>query len=672
MKKVALVFVIAVIVPSLALAWLAVRSLRDQQFVLERQQSLLCQTVTDAFAKQINDYLVDAQQEFSLLVENLVTNTDPRTTAASFDERLRTNWPIAEVGFAVTLSGSLLCPSPPATIEAKMFCQDNGGFLANRESVEVYWNDSARGNQVFLNNGQVQQGGNFIQQNEANVANNWSSNWGAGNNYNIKSQKRNVNPAQQVANIDNSAQEPTASKIVSTEAEFRQLIGDAKDGVMARFLQNKLKVMFWHRLERDPQLVYGAQLNLDRIKGMLRVMLGGENLHGRYDWRPVRNVNIVSSLSVTSSVNASGHAGPFSVPEGICLIVLDENARPVAASDSLPGGLVQAAGKVVRMMGSDTSFRELFKTDLKHPFVATEIGEALPHWEVAAYLRNPDQFRQSARTIQLTLGLLIGVLLLAIAVGSWLIVRDLNHQLTLARQKTDFVSNVSHELKTPLTSIRMFAELLADGRATSYEKQKSYLNIITAEAARLTRLINNVLDFSRSERGEKKYNFTEFDLAALTNETVATYRPHLESSGFRLNASIPPTPVGVRGDRDALAQIIVNLLSNAEKYSNGRKEITVEIPPADNSSNCAMVRVLDCGPGVPRGLEEKIFDQFYRVPDALSSGIQGSGLGLTLARQIARAHGGDVIYSPRDGGGSCFSLQLPRRRMEGESADTAV
>src|SRR5437667_19428 len=118
----------------------------------------------------------------------------------------------------------------------------------------------------------------------------------------------------------------------------------------------------------------------------------------------------------------------------------------------------------------------------------------------------------------------------AIGIGSMLIVADLNRQLKLARQKTDFVSNVSHELKTPLTSIRMFSELLAEGRVTDPVKQRSYLAIITAEAARLTRLINNVLDFSRMERGEKEYNFAPADLVAVVRETAQSYRPHLEAS----------------------------------------------------------------------------------------------------------------------------------------------
>jgi len=281
---------------------------------------------------------------------------------------------------------------------------------------------------------------------------------------------------------------------------------------------------------------------------------------------------------------------------------------------------------------------------------------------------NPDAIKHAALTARLTLGLLIALLLIAMVVGSFLIVNDLNRQMTLARQKTDFVSNVSHELKTPLTSIRMFAELLAEDRVAERDKQKSYLNIITSEAARLTRLINNVLDFSRLERGEKKYNLGNLDLAALVNETVAAYRPHLESNGFHLEYSLPATPVAVRGDRDALAQIIVNLISNAEKYSNGSKEVVVEIASPTETTGHAEVRVLDRGPGVPRGLEEKIFEQFYRVPDSLSSGIQGSGLGLTLARQIARAHGGDVIYSAREGGGSCFALRLPLSPSDGVAA----
>jgi len=253
---------------------------------------------------------------------------------------------------------------------------------------------------------------------------------------------------------------------------------------------------------------------------------------------------------------------------------------------------------------------------------------------------------------------------LAIGVGSWLIVSALNVELKLARQKTDFVSNVSHELKTPLTSIRMFSELLAEGRVTDPAKQHSYLNIITAEAARLTRLINNVLDFARLERGEKKYNFQPCDLNGVVRAAARTFRPHLEEAGFKFDCVLPDLTVFLHGDADALSQIIVNLLSNAEKYSNGGKEITLQLDRRESPLPHAEVRVLDRGRGVPRGSGEKIFEKFYRAHDSLNSGVQGSGLGLTIARQIARAHGGDVIYEPREGGGSCFILRLPLKAIE--------
>ncbi len=614
MRKVALVFVTAVFVPSLLLAWLAVRSLRDQQFVLERQRSLLYQGVTDSLAKDITDYLAGQQRDFNAQIDSLVADKNPRAVATAFDEQIRQRWPLAEVGFCVTLSGNLIAPSPLSRPETRLFCIDNAGFLANKESAEVYWNDlsanTRAGNISYLRNiGQQQvlnpapqQKQTLVNQPDANPspdAQGGGVNWG-------KVQSRKVSPVQQGQlpygfNEAAVADQQSPSKLVPAEAEFAQLVGDSRDGMIARFLQNKLRLMFWHRPERDPQLVFGAQLDLARAIAGLRELI---------------------------------HADP-ALQGDICVALLDDNARPVALS------------------------HPQFTATWKRPFVATEIGEALPHWEAAVYLLNPAKLAESAHTLKLTLGLLIAVLVLAIGVGSWLIVSDLNRQLTLARQKTDFVSNVSHELKTPLTSIRMFSELLAERRVTDPVRQRAYLNIITAETARLTRLINNVLDFSRMERGEKKYDFQECDLVRVARETAESYRPHLENNGFKFECALPENPLPVRGDCDALAQVIVNLLSNAEKYSNDRREIAIEAGLRDGPLPCAEVRVLDRGLGVPRGSEQKIFEKFYRAHDSLSSGIQGSGLGLTLARQIARAHGGDVVYEPREGGGSCFSLRLP-------------
>jgi len=591
MKKVALVFVLAVFVPSLVLACLAVRSLRDQQFALERQQSLLYQGVADSIAREASGLLAEIQREFARQVEALLATAQPIELANSFDARLRKEWPLAEVGFTVSLDGQVYSPKLYDRAEALRFRLENEKFLCCRENVAVYW-QSPKGNLNLPPSDEKE--GNAAQAQAANTA----SNPGSLGKYTKETQQaRNVAPQQKApADPDN------VSKVAPAEAEFCQLIGDSTEGTLARFLQNKLNVMFWCRPPREPQLVFGALIHLPRLTETLRTVARVES---------------------------------ESLREEICVALLDDAARPVAIS------------------------HPTFQANWRRPFVATEIGETLPHWEVAVYLLNPASLRRSAQTLKLTLGLLIATLVLAIGVGGWLIVRDLKRQLTLARQKTDFVSNVSHELKTPLTSIRMFSELLADGRVTDKEKQRSYFNIITAETARLTRLINNVLDFSRMERGEKKYHFASCDLLGLVRETLESYRPHLEASGFKLECELPESPLRVNGDRDALAQIMVNLLSNAEKYSGDRKEVRVEASARSQPAPHLEVRVLDRGLGVPPGCGEKIFEQFYRAHDSLSSGIQGSGLGLTLARQIARAHGGDIAFKPRPGGGSCFILRLP-------------
>ncbi len=690
MKKVALVFVVAVLLPSLVLAWLAVRSLRDQQFLLERQQSLLCQRVTDALAQNIADHLAQQQQEFSAQVESLVGDQDARGIGSQFDAQIRQNWPLAEVGFCVTRSGKILSPAPNARDEAKKFNSDNGAFLGNREIAEVYGNVN-----IVANNSQDQAtsssggGGNSGQRgygfnsfggsqkqmpqslafaNSASAPakeklelNNISKKTSedkiqsdhpaqsfasgvvnqqqsAQNGYNYKAQSRKVTPQNegyQVLKDTVDEDQRNLSRVIPAEGEFSQLIGDGTDGLLARFLQNKLKLMFWHRLNREPDFIFGAQLNLNRVvEGLRDLVQPGSELQNE-----------------------------------ICLVLLDDNAKPVVIS------------------------RANFSANWKHPFVATEIGEALPHWEIAAYLVNPASLTQAAETAKLTLSLLIAVLVLAIGIGSWLIVSNLNSELKLARQKTDFVSNVSHELKTPLTSIRMFSELLAEGRVSDVAKQRSYLNIITAEAARLTRLINNVLDFSRMESGEKKYNFQPCDLTEVVRATAETFRPHLEANGFTFDCELSSALISVRGDADALSQILVNLLSNAEKYSNGgvsspsplggervgvrgdeeskttripedKKQIVIQLTQKQSPLPHAEIRVLDRGTGVPRGSEEKVFEKFYRAHDSLGSGIQGSGLGLTIARQIARAHGGDVVYEARDGGGSCFVLRLPIKNTD--------
>jgi signal transduction histidine kinase len=186
---------------------------------------------------------------------------------------------------------------------------------------------------------------------------------------------------------------------------------------------------------------------------------------------------------------------------------------------------------------------------------------------------------------------------------------------------------------------------------------------MVSESERLTRLINNVLDFSKMEQGGKRYAMERVDLAALCSELVENQRPRCQQNGFDLRLRVQPSAetmvnrqVWVVGDPESLKQSLLNLLSNAEKYSEERKAIEVQIRREDP---WILIDVMDRGRGIPASQSRRIFEEFYRGDDSLTSKVRGSGLGLSITRRILRDHGGDVEHLPRDGGGSIFRIRLP-------------
>jgi len=240
--------------------------------------------------------------------------------------------------------------------------------------------------------------------------------------------------------------------------------------------------------------------------------------------------------------------------------------------------------------------------------------------------------------------------------GIWLTYRNVSREMNLARLKSDFVANVSHELRTPLALIRLYAETLELGRLTAKEKYQEYFRIIREESERLTALINNILDFSRIEAGRKEYEFKETNLADLVRSTLDSYRFQIEQNGFafeeNISGDIPPVIV----DREAIARSLLNLVNNALKYSKDQKYIGVSLYRANSRVN---LEVRDHGIGIPPNEQEKIFEKFYRCGDPLVHNIKGSGLGLSLVRHIARAHGGDVLVESTPEKGSKFTIALP-------------
>ncbi|MFW6161682.1 MAG: sensor histidine kinase [Planctomycetota bacterium] len=231
--------------------------------------------------------------------------------------------------------------------------------------------------------------------------------------------------------------------------------------------------------------------------------------------------------------------------------------------------------------------------------------------------------------------------------------REHSRAMREAAQRVTFVNQVSHELKTPLTNIRMYAELLEGAMPDEDERAGRYLDIIGSESRRLSRLIGNVLTFAR----QQKQSLALHPSPGVVDEAVAAvlehFRPSLEAKRVAI-AFERGAPGEVRFDADALEQILGNLFGNVEKYaaSGGALSVTTR-----QEGETTTLTVADKGPGIPASHRERIFDPFHRVSDRLSDGVTGTGIGLPIARQLARLHGGDLTLEPSDEG-ACFRVTL--------------
>ena len=615
MKRSIWIFLLAIVLPSIGLGWLALRSANEQQIILERRTAELYQKETDAVASEARGLIEEERRAFAERVRQLLAASSAPELARDFAAKLSRAWPRPAIGFALSVDGNLISPSEEearADAGRKKFRADNSAFLSGSVPATVYSVPAEE-----LNRSQQQR----LKTSRSESDDKAAADSSAEKSLAKRKQTEGAPPAAAApaaqppapATKDESAQlsqtlrnvapqrvlkenAPAVSQLVPATADFKALTSDHPEGVVTRFMQDRLEIVFWLRPPEAKGMIFGCLLSVDALTDL---------------WRD---------------------ALPDNAAPDYVLALLNDKAKPVVTQPPSEKG-----------------------RDWGRPFVASEIGEALPHWEAALYLMRPQQLQENARGVRRTLVLLIAAALAAIAFGGWAVFADARRQMALAQKKTDFVSNVSHELKTPLTSIRMFAEMMQSGNATE-EKRPQYLRIIVAEAERLTRLINNVLDFARQERKQKRYDFHPLDLHQIIARTWEGHELHLREQGFTTRWQAAPPPYPVRGDDDALAQILVNLLSNAEKYSTDRKEVEIHSYLTEDSVH---VSVLDRGSGVPPGEEAKIFEAFYRAHDSLASGIQGSGLGLTLAQRLAKEHGGEITYQAREGGGSNVTLRLP-------------
>ena len=276
---------------------------------------------------------------------------------------------------------------------------------------------------------------------------------------------------------------------------------------------------------------------------------------------------------------------------------------------------------------------------------------------------SPEKWARANFAYNMTLSAVLAAVLLG---GIAITIRTALREMKLSAMKNEFVSNVSHELRTPLSSIRVFGEFMRRGRVEDQEKVREYGSYIETESRRLTQLINNILDFSRIESGRKVYMFEDADLEEILAGTLATFTVRLRDKGFDVSYQGPDEPLPeIEVDPNAIDRAVANLLDNAVKYSDGDRAIQVTL---DRNNGEAVISVTDHGIGIPRDQQEKIFERFHRVSTGLVHDVKGSGLGLSLVRHIAEAHGGTVTVESEVGTGSTFTIHLPLTRSEGDEA----
>jgi signal transduction histidine kinase len=298
------------------------------------------------------------------------------------------------------------------------------------------------------------------------------------------------------------------------------------------------------------------------------------------------------------------------------------------------------------------------------PLVVRDLGPPLGSWRLEYFPASGALETAFGRSAMVGVLGGVGAMVLVVLALAGYFLHAGGREIREARQRVTFVNQVSHELKTPLTNIRMYAELLDDRMVEEDETARAYVGVIVSESQRLSRLIANVLSLARQGRGQLAARPSPVRVDDAVADVLARFRPHLLSRGVGIAFSPGATPAEVLLDADAMGQILGNLLGNVEKYaaSGGRVDVATA-----SEGDTTVVDVADRGPGIPAWARERVFKPFFRLSNRVTEGVAGTGIGLSIARDLARLHGGDLVLLP-GGPGASFRLTLHTPRADAGAA----
>jgi two-component system phosphate regulon sensor histidine kinase PhoR len=301
------------------------------------------------------------------------------------------------------------------------------------------------------------------------------------------------------------------------------------------------------------------------------------------------------------------------------------------------------------------TFRSGFMYSFDPGALSEKFTDTLDGWELRITESDPDG-EKVLRRKRVIDSVLIGAAVTIVLAGLAFLALAIRRERRANELKSDFISNVSHELKTPLSIISMFGEMLANNRTKSPEQATEYAEIIWRESVRLGRLIDNVLDFAKIERGMGVYEFAEADVGEVVTRAIDLATRRLANADMTLEADIEPELPLVQLDANAFTLAVLNLIDNAIKYAADGKKVSLSLK---RDGERIVLAVRDYGPGIDPEEHERIFERFYRAKAMRLKPIRGSGIGLALVQHIARAHGGDIAVTSTPGSGATFQLWLP-------------
>lgn len=597
MWKLCVIYTLAIVIPGLILCLIAIRAAKHEDAFLEKQ-------LETTFSAELTQSVYSVELLLNQIRAELDTTVPRNGESGSALALWDSSTALVDVPFLFKRTGSFVWPDVKRVSEKERdFLTFNTDFFMDRKMVEVYRSITdeyldtiltARAETLPVKKPDGKEAARQLAESEFEKDINVQNRV-----YSDLKKRGKLVPYRNVVSGNKSsvkveAYSPRLSTYVTESMRFSQIVDVASSGLIPRIIDEQFMLIYWKK--RADGYITGCSIDMgqlaQRITGALPQML-----------TPVR-----------------------------FLTVLEQNGRPVFS----PGFFTPE--------------------DWSRPFTAREINRLLPRWEAAVYLVNPDEISSRARATTLSLVIVAAVLFMIILASGIVLLRSMYSEIRLARQKTTFVTNVSHELKTPLTSIRIFAELLKERRQPDPVKQERYLGIMLSEIERLTRLINNVLDFARMNKGTRRYSKKVCDCVELCRELIENQRVRLEHNRFVLETVYEQGSLMVNVDQEAIKQALLNVLSNAEKYSSTEKWIKVSV------TSCRpylTITIADRGIGVDQAQEELIFKEFYRVDDSLTARVQGTGLGLTITRQILDDHGGEIRYQRNEPSGSIFLITLP-------------